>query len=93
MSDVLSGVMKRLGLEQEHWAAGLEASWPAIAGPAVAPHSRPGPLRGKTLTVYIDSPVWLNELQRVGRGPLLSRLQEHAGKRIAAISLELDPDG
>jgi predicted nucleic acid-binding Zn ribbon protein len=84
--------MKKAGLAEQHWAAVLEDSWPEIAGAEVARHTRPGPLQEKTLVVYVDSPVWLNELRRMGQRHLLNNLQKQFGpSRIKAVKLELDP--
>jgi predicted nucleic acid-binding Zn ribbon protein len=92
LGDVLSRVMKQAGLSQQHWAAVLEDNWEEIAGEGVARHTRPGPLHEKTLSVYVDSPVWLNELRRMGQQHLLNNLQKQFGRsKITAVKLELDP--
>ncbi len=93
LGDILPGVMKKAGLAQQHWAAVLEEQWPEIAGREVARHTRPGPLHEKTLVVFVDSPVWLNELRRMGQRILLNNLQKQFGpSRVASVKLELDPD-
>ncbi len=92
LGDVLSRVMKKAGLSEQHWAAVLEESWADIAGAGVAGHTRPGPLREKTLVIYVDSSVWLNELRRMGQRMLLNNLQKQFGpSRIKDVKLELDP--
>ncbi|MBL7076126.1 MAG: DUF721 domain-containing protein [Kiritimatiellae bacterium] len=92
LGDILTRVMKKAGLAEQHWAAVLEESWADIAGENVARHTRPGPLRDKALSVYVDSPVWLNELRRMGQRHLLNNLQKQFGRsRITAVKLELDP--
>jgi len=92
LGDILSRVMKQAGLSEQHWAAVLEDNWTDIAGAEVARHTRPGPLREKTLSVYVDSPVWLNELRRMGQRHLLNNLQKQFGpSKITAVRLELDP--
>ena len=94
LGDILGRVMKKAGLSEQHWAAVLETSWDEIAGAQVASHTRPGPIHDKDLVVYVDSPVWLNELRRMGQRILLNNLQKQFGpSRIAAVKLELDPDG
>jgi predicted nucleic acid-binding Zn ribbon protein len=92
LGDVLSRVMKKAGLSEQHWAALLEDTWDEIAGAEVARHTRPGPLHEKTLSIYVDSPVWLNELRRMGQRHLLNNLQKQFGpSKITAVRLELDP--
>jgi len=90
---VLAAVMKRLGLEDQHWLTVLAQEWPSIAGKAVAAHSRPGRVNDRHLVVFVDSSTWLNELSRYGKGRLLRNLQERLGPdRIASVSFRLDPD-
>ena len=92
LGDILGRVMKKAGLAEQHWASMLEASWPEIAGPNVASHTRPGPLQEKDLVVYVDSPIWLNELRRMGQRMLLNNLQKQFGpSRITGVTLQLDP--
>lgn len=94
LGSLVGRVMSRLGLDEAHWAAVLEDEWGALVGEGLARHTRPGPLQGARLVVYVDSPVWLNELRRIGRGPMLTNLQRRFGAdKIADISLEIDPDG
>jgi predicted nucleic acid-binding Zn ribbon protein len=93
LGEVLGRVMKKAGLTEQHWAAVLEDAWAEIAGAEVARHTRPGPLADKTLTVYVDSPVWLNELRRMGQRILLNNLQQKFGAgKIASLRLDLDPE-
>jgi len=94
MSSGVDKVLKSMGLSQSAWAANLAEAWPEIAGKQVAKHTRPGSLQGATLTVYVDSSVWLNELQRYGLNALLKNVQAYAGVgKVRRIRLQLDPDG
>ena len=92
MSDILGRVMRKAGLNEQHWAAVLEEAWTEIVGDELARHTRAGPLNEKTLTVYVDSPIWLNELRRVGQRLMLTNLQKRFGpSKITAVRLDLDP--
>lgn len=92
LGDILPRVMKQAGLSRQHWAAVLEEQWEEIVGDSVARHTRPGALQDKTLSVYVDSPVWLNELRRMGQRHLLNNLQKQFGpSRITDVQLALDP--
>jgi predicted nucleic acid-binding Zn ribbon protein len=88
---VLPDVMKKLGLEERHWASVLEADWAKCVGAEVARHTRPGRLAGKTLVVYVDNSAWLSELARYGRGKMLDRVRECVGGKVDALRLEIDP--
>ena len=94
LGDLLPAVMKRLGLEQEQWLGTLEREWLTLVGPAVAKHTRPGRFERKLLTVFVDSSVWRNELERFGKVEMLRKLQAKFGKdKIEAVSLQMAPDG
>lgn len=93
IGDVLPDLMKRIGLESDHWLTTLAEEWPEVAGAGVAVHSRPGLFADRVLTVYVDSPVWMQELSRGGRGPLLDNLRTRYGAgKIREVRFQLDPD-
>lgn len=90
---IVGKVMKRLGLENQHWLAVLEGEWEAIVGASVAAHARPGRVERGRLTVFVDNSVWLSELSRYGRDKILENLQAKFGKgKIQSIGLQIDPD-
>ncbi|NQU40330.1 MAG: DUF721 domain-containing protein [Lentisphaerae bacterium] len=92
MSEILGRVMRKAGLTEQHWAAVLEEAWSEVVGGELACHTRAGALDEKALTVYVDSPIWLNELRRVGQQLMLNNVQKRFGpSRITSIRLELDP--
>jgi predicted nucleic acid-binding Zn ribbon protein len=94
MAAGVENVLKRMGLVHAAWASEIADAWPSIAGTQLAKHSRPGTLQGAELTVYVDSSVWLNELQRYGLAALLRNVQEYAGEgKVRRVRLQLDPDG
>lgn len=77
--------------EQSVWRQ-VEQAWSRLAGPMIARHARPVRLDQKTLVVAVDNSVWLNELIRYERLPLLTRLQHQVGKdKITAIRFQADP--
>ncbi len=93
MAAGVDNVLKRMGLAHAAWAAEIADAWPVIAGKQLAKHTRPGTLQGTGLTVYVDSSVWLNELQRYGLAALLKNVQEYAGAgKVRRVRLQLDPD-
>ncbi len=93
VGDVVSSVMKRMGLGEDMWVHALEQEWMALVGDAVARHARPGRYRTGRLVVFVDSAAWLNELSRYGKKEMLAALQTRFGKdRIKSISLQPDPD-
>ncbi len=91
--DVLPGLLDRLGLGDMHWLDRFVADWAETMGPAVASHTRPGRYRDGFLTVFVDSSVWLNELMRFGKAPMLAKLRaRHGESSVKDLRLQLDPD-
>ncbi len=90
----LPQIMKKLGLEGDHWLDVLQAEWTKIVGEGVAKHTCPGRFDKKKLTVFVDSSTWLNELSRYGQKEMLANIQKRFGKdKIGSSRLQLDPDG
>ncbi len=93
VGDGVMSLMKKIGLDEQNWIETLSQEWEQIVGKGVGRHTRPGRISGKQLYVFVDSSVWLNELQRYGKTQMLSNLQSKFGeKRIRNISLQLDPE-
>ncbi|MBN1557798.1 MAG: DUF721 domain-containing protein [Lentisphaerae bacterium] len=80
IGDIIPAVMKKAGLEGAHWAAVLEEDWAALVGAAVAAHTRPGRISGRTLVVFVDHSVWLNELARYGKREMLEKIRARVGR-------------
>ena len=72
-------VFARLESEEPSLWRQLEQEWENLVGVPIARHARPVRLERKTLIVAVDSSVWMNELIRYERGPMLARLQERYG--------------
>ena len=88
---IIPDVMKRLGLDNQHWLEVMCDEWAGIVGADVARHTRPGGFQNKNLTIFVDGSVWLSELARFGRDKMLSNLQKRFGAdRITTVSLRLD---
>ena len=94
VQDVLSGLLKRLGIDERVWLRELESAWASVVGAAVAAHTRPGRYQNGYLTVFVDSSAWLSELSRYGQKEMLGKLQARfGGNNVRSIRLQPDPDG
>ena len=90
LSRLLPALMKRFGLEDEHWLMRLEEEWSEIVGGPVAAHTRPGRYDHGHLTVFVDHPVWLGELSRYGQKRMLEALRKRfPDVRIQSLRLRL----
>ena len=93
IGEALPRLMKGLGLDSQHWVETLSQEWDVLVGAGVAKHTRPGRLDGCQLSVFVDSSVWLNELNRYGSKQMLENLQARFGAgRIRNIRIQLDPE-
>jgi predicted nucleic acid-binding Zn ribbon protein len=71
----------------------LAAEWIAIAGADLARHTRPAAMERDCLVVYVDSSVWLHELQRYGQKQLLENVRRReGGTAVRTLRLRLDPE-
>jgi predicted nucleic acid-binding Zn ribbon protein len=61
--DVLGPTLERLGPKNLMVEAKLRKVWPAVVGPDVAAHAKPGRLRGSTLVVFVSSDTWATEFR------------------------------
>ena len=61
-SDWLGKIIKKAGLTDKIWEHELVRDWKSIVGEIVAGHSRPGQYTWGTLTIFVDSSPWLNNL-------------------------------
>ena len=93
LSEVAEQLLKKWGLEGRVWEERLLRDWPEVVGAQVAAHSRPGRMDRGTLVIFVDGSVWLSELTRYIRGPLLANVQRHCGAdKVRSLRLQLDPD-
>ncbi|NQT95644.1 MAG: DUF721 domain-containing protein [Candidatus Omnitrophica bacterium] len=64
IKDVLLQTLKGMSGQCEHtiFAEEIRGVWKKAAGEAASNHSTPTQLRGKTLVVNVDSPIWIYQL-------------------------------
>jgi predicted nucleic acid-binding Zn ribbon protein len=63
LSDALAKVGEELGLAPGDVHGTLDARWSEVMGNDVAAHARLVSVRGGTLTVTVDDPVWATQLR------------------------------
>jgi predicted nucleic acid-binding Zn ribbon protein len=94
IGQTIAALMKKLGLEEQHWVGVLGEEWTSLVGDAVAKHTRPGAYKQGCLTVFVDNSVWFSELSRYGHRDMLANLQRRFGRdKVRRIRLQMDPDG
>ncbi len=62
LGQILRAWLERSGVGYAVAAGRLIEEWESIAGPRISAVSRPIDVRGKTLVIEVEDPVWRNEL-------------------------------
>ncbi|MDX6742116.1 DUF721 domain-containing protein [Actinocorallia sp. A-T 12471] len=76
-----AGIKKLLserGWDERAAVGRVFGNWPAVVGPELAEHTRPGAFADGELTVECDSPAWAQQV-RLLAGQLVRRLNEELG--------------
>ncbi len=92
---VLNAILERTLPRHKTDFAMLEQHWLDLVGRDVAMHTRPGGVRGNTLTVFVTSSVWMQELQVRGTGKaILTAVRAlMPGTPIERVRFRSDPGG
>ena len=71
---LINGIIDELGLSDEHKCAILEDHWEKIFGKLLSKHVKLGPLENDELILYVDHPIYLNELRRFKHSVLIDKI-------------------
>lgn len=81
IKDLISGVMRGLRQDPEKMKRSkLVDAWPSIAGPKIAPHTKPMIGARGDLCVWVDQPSLAFEINQKYRNSLLKRAQAVLGE-------------
>jgi predicted nucleic acid-binding Zn ribbon protein len=89
----LSSTIEKI-LNDRGWGAKLKeyrvfSLWQKAVGPGIARHAQPASIRGKRLTVMVDSSAWMQQLSLL-KPEILSRVNDRLGPDgIESITLKL----
>lgn len=97
----LSATIEKI-LNERGWGAKLKeyrvfGLWAKAVGPGIARHSRPASIRGRRLTVIVDSSAWMQQLSML-KPEIIAKVNDRLGPDgIEGITLKLgeleDPGG
>lgn len=79
IKDLLAGVMRELQDPEKKKRTKLVNSWASIAGPKLAPHTKPTLSERGDLYVWVDQSSLAFEINQKYRGSLLKRAQAVLG--------------
>jgi predicted nucleic acid-binding Zn ribbon protein len=89
VGDIVKAVFADLEREKDLTKEEIEERWKKIAGDAAFKHTRPVSLRKSTLTVFVDSSTWMQEM-RFKKRFLLKQLKSTFGKdKISGIQFRI----
>jgi hypothetical protein len=89
LSYTLGSMLKARGLGSRLSEYRVFGQWEASVGPAIARHAQPQALRGKKLTLVVDSPAWMQQLSLL-KPELMGKVNKTLGKEaITDITLRL----
>lgn len=81
LGDSISGILKAYGLYDSVQLHRAVVIWEEVVGPAVGKHIRAVEVKGHTLVVKTDSPVWRTELA-FQKDELLRSINERIGSQM-----------
>ena len=91
--ELISGTIEKL-LNARGWSGRLKeyrvlGMWDRIVGAGISVHAQPAAIRGKKLTVIVDSSVWMQQLSLL-RPELMEKLNRSLGENaVEGITLKL----
>jgi hypothetical protein len=89
LSITLGKMLKARGLESRLSEYRVLGQWEKAVGAVIARHARPQSVRGKKLTLVVDSPAWMQQLSLL-KPELLEKMNTNLGRDlIREITLKL----
>jgi len=89
LSHTLGSMLKARGLGGRLSEYRVFGQWEKAVGPAIARHAQPQALRGKKLTLIVDSPAWMQQLSLL-KPEIVEKVNRTLGKEtIKDITLRL----
>ena len=92
VGEILKNLVRKTALGHQLEQARIWEWWAEAAGPNLAPHGRPTGIREQSLTVEVDSTVWINKFA-YHKWDILKQINRRARHElISDIFLLLTPD-
>ncbi len=81
IADVLTEMLKSVGLEKALKEYSIISDWKAIVGEKIAGHAEPMEIKDGMLFLKVENSVWRNQLFSL-KGEMLKKINQYAGKKI-----------
>ena len=85
IAEVIDNVMNHLATDDIRGKGKIFINWEKIVGVELAKHAKPYRVRGKTLTILVDSSCWLYELEQNYRPFLLQNINKIIGENVITV--------
>ena len=80
LSYTLGSMLKARGLGSRLSEYRIFGQWEKAVGPAIARHAQPQAVRGKKLTLIVDSPAWMQQLSLL-KPEIIEKVNSTLGKK------------
>lgn len=81
VSGILSRLIKNYGLETTLLEYSLRLRWKGIVGEGIAAHTLPARIQQRRLHLWVDSTIWLDQLNRL-KPLLLQKINAHLNQQV-----------
>ncbi len=79
VGSLLEPLLKNLGLDERLQQSRAMIIWDEVVGPQIASHTKPIRIRDDVLEIYVDQPVWMNQLHLM-KPQILRKLNSELGE-------------
>ncbi|MBU1711980.1 MAG: DUF721 domain-containing protein [Proteobacteria bacterium] len=81
IGNILGDALNKFRAESDLELTGVFTIWNNVVGEAIANNSKPAGFKGKILLVYVNSPVWIQELQYYKKD-MITKINDALGKEL-----------
>ena len=81
LSHTLEGMLRARGLGSRLSEFRIFGQWEKSVGPVIASHAQPQTVRGKKLTLVVDSPAWMHQLSLL-KSEIVEKVNRNLGREI-----------
>ena len=76
LNKVLDKLIKDVGIEGGVAISAVRSNWDRTVGEAIAVHTYPDTIKGKVLTIIVDTPQWMHHLSFF-KGEIIAKLKRY----------------
>lgn len=81
IGNILGDALNKFRTDSDLELVSIFSIWKKVFGEVIANNSKPAGFKGKILIVYVDSPVWIQELQYYKKN-MITKINDALGKEL-----------